>query len=238
MSSIQHLFIESLSGGVLEAGDTKTTKIQASHPKNSPKVPQLFFSPKFSVSSEFHILLMATYCPQILKHLNHLWHIFPHSWPSTQFRAFTSKNSPGLRSPLLPCCCWLGLHFAIFLLNCYGKSLLIVFSALKSSPLFHTHPGPFVSRVASWKQRSYRITFLFSNLFLKLPRLLQGPPTSRWYKEEKSRRWRMMGTSIKNWPNYSASVLWEPTFMFCQNFYLFFSHQKLEILIFIEVSCF
>ena len=91
---------------------------------------------------------------------------FPHNWPSTQFQVFLILLLKLLQVCALPlsCCCWLGLHFVIFLLNYYSKSLLIFFSALKSSPLLPAHPGPFVSRVASWKQRSYHIFFLFSKL--------------------------------------------------------------------------
>ena len=91
---------------------------------------------------------------------------FPHNWPSTQFQVFLILLLKLLQVCALPlsCCCWLGLHFVIFLLNYYSKSLLIFFSALKSSPLLPAHPGPFVSRVASWKQRLYNIIFLFSKL--------------------------------------------------------------------------
>lgn len=48
MSSIQHLFIESLSGGVLEAGDTKITKIQPDIQRGHQKPHNYFFPQIFS----------------------------------------------------------------------------------------------------------------------------------------------------------------------------------------------
>lgn len=253
MSSIQHLFIESLSGGVLEAGDTKTTKIQPLIQRGHQKPHNYFLSPKLSVSSEFHILVDGNILSPNLEIFESPLTHFPSQLafnPIPSLFDSTSKNSPRLcPPPLLSCCCWLGLHFVVFILNYYSKSLVIVFSALKSSPLLPAHPGPFVSS-CSVKTKIVSYHFPIFKPFLNVSRTFEVAKTSagathkpyipsRWYKrEEKSSRWRMMVTSIKKLQHYSASVLWEQTFMFCQNFYLFFSHQKLEILIFIEVSCF
>lgn len=192
---------------------------------------------------------MATYCPQILKHLNHLWHIFPHNWPSTQFQVFTCKNSPSLCLPLLSCLMLIGFplcHLSSELLWQEPPNCFLCFEIIPSSPY---PPRAFRFQSCFMKTKIVSSHFPIFKPFLNVLCTFEVAKTSagathkqvipekrreKKRREGKRGRWRMVGTSIKNLPNYSASVLWEQTSMFCQNFYLFFSHQKLEILIFIE----
>lgn len=150
---------------MLEDGDTKVTKIQPLIQRGHQETHNYFFTKTFTF--EFHVLVDSnTVSPKLEIFELSLTH-FPsqlafHPLPSLFDSA--CKNSLILCPPLQSCCYWLGLHFVIFLLN-YCSSLLIVFSAFKSSPLLPAHPGPFIPRVALWKQRSYHITLPFSNLF-------------------------------------------------------------------------
>lgn len=134
---------------MLEAEDTKTTKIQPLIQRVHKK-PTNIASSKLLLSSEFHVLVGGnTQSPKPETFESSLTHFLSqlafNSFPSLFY--FTSKNSLILYPPLQSCCHGLVLHLVIILLD-YCNSFLRGFSAFKPSPLLPDQLPFFTTRVA------------------------------------------------------------------------------------------